>query len=320
MERRTGPTFALSDVVTGAGMRKRKRILRLDTAALRGWPLPTLRADADKERRGRLLVIGGSRAMPGGVILAANAALRAGAGKLAIATVRSTAALVAVAIPESRVIGLAESRTGWIAPGAARGLHLEGDEDSFEAVLVGPGMENDAATGKFVSALLPKTGQATIVLDARALCIVGESATGGHVAPFSQPVILTPNAGELAQLSGATRETIEASPTDAARQAADRWNAVVVLKGAITVVATPGGRLWTHDKPNPGLAISGSGDALAGVIAGLAARGAPPEQAATWGVALHALAGQSLTRRFGRIGFLARDLPAELPRLMAKLH
>jgi len=295
------------------------RAHRLDAATLRRWPLPLPRADGDKEARGRILVIGGSRSMPGAVILAANAALRAGAGKLAVATVRSTAALVAVAVPESRVIGLAEARTGWIAPAAARNIDIE---ESLDAVLVGPGMENDAASGKFVHALrarVAKIPRATLVLDARALCVVGKSAAVPASA-FAQPVIMTPNAGELARLSGIGKDAIEARPLEAARRTAEIWNAVVVLKGATTVIAAPDGRLWSHRKPNTGLAVSGSGDTLAGIIAGLAARGASPDQAAAWGVVLHALAGEALARRFGRLGYLARELPAAIPRLMSKVR
>ena len=289
---------------------------RLDAAMLRRWSLPRPRADGDKEARGRILVIGGSRSMPGAVILAANAALRAGAGKLAVATVRSTATLVAVAIPESRVIALAEARAGWIAPAAARSIDIE---QSVDAVLVGPGMESETAAGRFVHALLPRVARvpnATLVLDARALCVVGVAA----VSPFAQPVIMTPNAGELARLSGASKDAIEAHPLEAAGRAAKRWNAVVVLKGATTVIAAPDGRLWKHHKPNTGLAVSGSGDTLAGIIAGLAARGTPPEEAAAWGVVLHALAGEALARRFGRLGYLARELPTEIPRLMSRLR
>lgn len=253
--------------------------------------------------------------MPGGVVLAANAALRAGAGKLAIATSRSVAALVAVAIPEARVMALSESRSGWIAPAAARSLDVD---DGFGAVLVGPGMENENATRKFVEALLPKVAKATLVLDARALSVL-VAAPNRAITRFTQPVILTPNAGEMAGLTGTSKETIEERPFDSARSVAEQWNAVVVLKGAATVVAVPGGRLWKHDKPNVGLAISGSGDTLAGIIAGLAARGASAEQAAAWAVVLHARAGESLVKRFGRLGYLARELPAEVPRLMSRL-
>ncbi|HVE89890.1 MAG TPA: NAD(P)H-hydrate dehydratase, partial [Burkholderiaceae bacterium] len=110
-----------------------------------------------------------------------------------------------------------------------------------------------------------------------------------------------------------------AQPVHAVLDAARRWNAVVALKGATTFIAAPDGSLWRHTGGNVGLAISGSGDVLAGVIAGLASRGASAEQAAIWGVALHARAGERLAERSGPLGYLARDLSAEVPALMATL-
>ena len=91
---------------------------------------------------------------------------------------------------------------------------------------------------------------------------------------------------------------------------------MVALKGARTLITTPDGARWQHEGGNVGLAISGSGDTLAGIIAGLAARGATLAQAACWGVALHARAGELLAERFGMLGYLARELPDEIPALM----
>ena len=96
-----------------------------------------------------------------------------------------------------------------------------------------------------------------------------------------------------------TKEAVSADPERHAREAAPRWNAVVALKGATTYIATPDGDCWRHDSGQPGLGTSGSGDVLAGIIVGLAARGAPLAQAAVWGVALHARAGRALAERLG---------------------
>ncbi len=301
-------------------------VVRLNPGALRRWPLPMPAPDGDKEERGRILVIGGSREMPGAVILAAEAALRAGAGKLTIATCKSVAQLVALAIPESRVIALDETGRGGVAPAAARSLKVS---NAFDAVLIGPGMEDEAATCRFVRALLPKIKQATVVLDACAMGIVREApkniSSSKRQAPrrggfrFEQQVALTPHAGEMAHLTGIDKSEIETAPLAAARDAAIRWNAVVALKGATTFLATPDGKAWQHDGGNVGLAISGSGDALAGIIAGIAARGAPPEQAIAWGVVVHARAGERLARHFGPLGYLARELAGEIPAIMASL-
>jgi NAD(P)H-hydrate repair Nnr-like enzyme with NAD(P)H-hydrate dehydratase domain len=132
-------------------------------------------------------------------------------------------------------------------------------------------------------------------------------------------LLLTPHAGELAHLSGLDKAGIAADPLAAARRHAREWHATVALKGATTVIATPDGRSWCHAAGNLGLAVSGSGDVLAGIMAGLAARGAPLEQAAAWGVALHARAGERLAVQVGTLGFLARELAGEVPRLLDEL-
>ena len=131
--------------------------------------------------------------------------------------------------------------------------------------------------------------------------------------------ILTPHAGEVASMTGESRETIEKEPEAWARRCARQYGGCVALKGVDTFVADRSGRLWRNHKGNKGLAISGSGDTLSGIVAGLAARGAPPPQAAVWAVALHARAGDRLARRMGPLGFLPRELLAEIPGLMREL-
>jgi hydroxyethylthiazole kinase-like uncharacterized protein yjeF len=286
--------------------------VNVDAAALRAWPLPMPSADGDKEARGHVLILGGSREMPGAVILAATAALRAGAGKLTIATGASVAQLVALALPEARVIGLAETEQGGFTAEAV--AKLDPLADKVNAILIGPGMQDEAATALLVRALLPRLdgSDTSVVLDACAMGVV----LGDESFRFGQPVIVTPHAGEMAHLTGASKEEIGAEPEHHAVQAARRWNAVVALKGARTLVVAPEGERWQHEGGNVGLAISGSGDALAGIIAGLAARGASLTQAACWGVALHARAGELLAERLGVLGYLAREIPAEIPALM----
>ena len=292
----------------------------VDTSLLRSWPLPVPSNDADKEDRGHVLVLGGSREMPGAVILAATAALRAGAGKLTIATGRSVAQLVALAIPESRVLGLAENDAGGFTVEAVAALDPLADKIS--AVLIGPGMRDEAATARLVHALLPRLDgtDTNVLLDAEAMGAVLHPPTGGtpNRAPFrfDVPVLLTPHAGEMAHLTGIAKDEIGAAPDRHAIDAARHWNAVVALKGARTVIAAPGGERWQHEGGNVGLATSGSGDVLAGIIAGLAARGATLAQAAAWGVALHARAGERLAERFGRLGYLARELCDVIPALL----
>lgn len=289
------------------------------TELLRAWPLPMPGEDSDKEVRGHVLVLGGSREMPGAVILAATAALRAGAGKLTIATGASVAQLVAMAMPEARVIGLMETEAGGFTPEAI--ARLDPLADRVSAVLIGPGMQDETAAAQLVHGLLERLqgSDTAVVLDA---CAMG---TLLHAPPdwdpnehyrFRQPVIVTPHCGEMAHLTGIAKPDIVSGPDARALASAAEWNAVVALKGARTVIASPGGELWQHEGGNAGLGISGSGDTLSGIITGLAARGATLEQAACWGVALHARAGERLAERMGVLGYLAREIPDEIPALL----
>lgn len=284
----------------------------VDDACLRGWPLPQPDGASDKEERGRVLVIAGSREMPGALILAANAALHAGAGKLVVATGASVAILVATALPEARVIALAETGAGGIAPGSVE--RVREFLAHVDAVLIGPGMQDEPAVCDFCAELLDHLSTPVLVLDAAAMGVVMGSTP--RVQRFSHSTILTPHAGELAHLTGSDKQKICEQPARAATTAARRWNAIVALKGATTFIAAPDRSLWCHSGGNVGLAISGSGDVLAGLIAGVASRGASAEQAAVWGVALHARAGERLAARSGPLGYLARDLSAEVPALM----
>ncbi|MGE4243161.1 NAD(P)H-hydrate dehydratase [Ramlibacter sp.] len=282
--------------------------IEVDDALLSGWPLPLPEADCDKEGRGRVLIVAGSPEIPGAAVLSGIAALRAGAGKLAVATTRSAWPIVAAALPEARVIPLDETPEGGPAPGVVEQLCKVAE--SASAVLIGPGMMDTAATVELVHALMPRCGDGALILDALAMDAVRDGMR--HRRPFA----LTPHAGEMAHLTGERKEDIEDDPRNAVVRHANAWGATVALKGAATWVATPEGELWRHEMHAPGLATSGSGDVLAGVIAGLAARGATLEQAVVWGVALHARAGLALAERHGMVGFLARELAGEIPLLM----
>ena len=281
---------------------------------LRRWPLPRPGEEADKEERGRILVVGGAPEMPGAVILAATAALRAGAGKLRIATCRSVAPLVAAAVPEARVKGLAETASGAIDPAAA--TEIADFADGTQAVVIGPGLIDRQATEELVTRLVPCL-QATVVLDAVAQVALG--ADPDLLRGRDAGAIVTPHATEMVTLLGGAEEEVGTDPAASAIDTARRLGVVVALKGATTHIAGPDGACYRNRTGNAGLATSGSGDVLAGVIAGLAARGADPLQAAVWGVSLHGRAGDRLARRVAPLGFLARELLAEIPPLMAGL-
>lgn len=297
--------------------REEERFAKVITLSLlKKWPLPRPDEESDKEGRGRVLVVGGSTEMPGALILAATAALRAGAGKLRMATCRSVAGAVAAAVPEARVIQLAESEEGCISTSAARAIAESANK--VQALLVGPGMTGGEALMKLVLEVLQTLKRPTLILDADALSCLKTKPECLYA--LNQNVVLTPHAEEIAEILSMKKEDVTRDAASIASRAARRFNAIVTLKGAETFIASPAGEIFINRAGNVGLATSGSGDVLSGIIAGLAARGAEPLQAAIWGVALHARAGDRLAKSFAPLGFLARELPAEIPALMASLE
>ncbi|WP_328702868.1 NAD(P)H-hydrate dehydratase [Arenibaculum pallidiluteum] len=288
--------------------------VRITPDLLRRMPLPQPDGDGDKEQRGRVLVVGGSVEVPGGALLAGIGALRAGAGKLQIATVRSASVALGLAVPEALVSGLPETPAGGIDPASVEALVPR--VGRCDAVLVGPGMTDPPAVAALTTALLAGAEGPAFVLDAEALVCLGSQAIP---ARHAGRIVVTPHSGEMAALLGIERDAVTADPLSAARRAAADLRAVVALKGGCTWIVSPEGEAWTYDGGRVGLATSGSGDTLAGIVAGLLARGATPGQAAVWAVFLHGEAGNRLTRRMGPLGFLARELLAEIPAIMAAL-
>jgi ADP-dependent NAD(P)H-hydrate dehydratase len=282
------------------------------------WHIPLPRADeqGDKDARGRVLAVGGSTQTPGAMLLAGVAALRAGAGKLQLATVRSAAAALGVSVPESLVVALPETRSGEIA-GEAAGRALAERATQVDALLLGPGMSSERGAHALTRALARRLGEdATLVLDAAAVTALRDDED--LLLALHGCVVLTPHAGEMATLLKVEKDDVESNPASCARDAAARFGAVVALKGPESWIAEPDGTLYHYAGGSVGLATSGSGDTLAGIVAGLAARGAPPAHAAVWGAYLHGEAGELLARRIGPIGYLARELLDEVPGLMPR--
>ncbi|PPT76754.1 NAD(P)H-hydrate dehydratase [Xanthomonas arboricola pv. populi] len=282
------------------------RVRMLTAAALRSMPLPA--PGGDKEQRGRVLIVGGSMRVPGAVLLAGEAALRAGAGKLQIATAASVAPGMALAVPEALVLGLAQNGQGEIVRGHRA---LDGAMAACDAAVIGPGMASSATTAAMVRRAAEQA-VCTLVLDAGAL-------SRGLRAPIGRPFVLTPHAGEMATLAGDDKAAVEAAPGAYALKFAQKLRSVVIVKGADSFIAGPDGVVWMHRGGASGLGTSGSGDVLAGLIAGFAARGCDALGAALWGVFVHAAAGRQLARRIGPVGFLARELGLEVPGILDRL-
>ena len=278
----------------------------LDRGALGDHPLPPI-IDGGKESKGRLLIIAGSRDVPGAALLAATTAMRAGAGKLRIATVASIAAPLGLAMPEAMVLGMPEDDDGGFAAAAVQPLVHEAAQ--ADAVVAGPGVRRNGACGLLARALLESS--AALAFDVALLKSLRQPDSERRVLP-----VLLPDSDELAALLDVGEDAVERDPLGSGLRAAELYRSVVLVKGATSHVVTPDGDVWTYDGGAPGLGVSGSGDVLAGIVGGLLARGAEPLNALLWAVWLHGEAGAALGRKIGPIGFLAREIADEVPGLL----
>jgi hydroxyethylthiazole kinase-like uncharacterized protein yjeF len=242
-------------------------------------------------------------------LLAAEAVLRVGAGKLQIATAAACQPGMGIAIPEAKVSLILEDTEGHLALAPPE---LEKEFKRADAILVGPGMEACERSAS-LARQVARACSCPLVLDAGALEGLATSPRprGGRV--------ITPHFGEMARLLDCTLEEVAANPAAMALEVARATDSVVVLKSPRTYVCCPDRRQWIHTDGSVGLGTSGSGDVLAGLITGLLARGAELEQAAVWGVRLHGKAGELLSKKIGTVGFLAREISPLVPNIMSGL-
>lgn len=277
---------------------------------LRAWPLPA--TGSSKYGKGQVLVVGGARSTPGAAMLAGQAALRVGAGRLVLAVASSVAAQVGVAVPESATAALDENARGSVVGTALRGLAAE--LTSADVLVLGSGLDDADETAGLLAALPDAISEHTaVVLDAYALGVLPRVAE--RLGAVRAGLVLTPNMAEIARLAEA-REVGEDELERVVPEVARRYGAVVTCHN---VIAEPGGRMWRNSAGHGGLGTSGSGDVLAGAIGGLLARGADPAQAACWGTYVHAAAGDRLAALVGPTGFLAGELLARIPGVLVEL-
>jgi len=277
---------------------------------LRDRPLPDHGDTSSKKSRGQLLVVGGTAETPGGVYLAGMAALRAGAGMLQIATVAPAAGGLALLIPEARVIAINDDDPATFDDHAVEVLSpLVGDAD---AVLIGPGTFTPDSTRRLVHRAVEALAgsDARLVVDAGSLPILVEEPD--LLAPLGDRAILMPNPSEMALLLDMGIEAVEDDPEGALRTAVDRFGCVVTLRTPEAWTAAPGGPSYLDQSGSSGLATSGSGDVLAGIIGGYAARGAGALDAVLWATHVHGTAAMHCATYTGDIGFLARELLDEI--------
>ena len=263
--------------------------------------LPVRQRDANKGAYGHSLLMGGNLGMAGAIILAAEACARSGAGLTSVATRPQNTLPLLVRTPEVMAHGVDEA-------------------DDVQALLsratvigIGPGLGQDAWARELYRAILDLEVPLPLVVDADALNLI---ASGEVPAPDSGCWIMCPHPKEAARLLNTSVDVIEADRFKAARQLRDQYGAVVVLKGAGTVVLSLEDGVEICPYGNPGMASGGMGDVLTGIITGLVAQGMSLAGAATLGVSLHARAADNAVKSTGQCGLLASDLMPALMRLL----
>ena len=280
-----------------------------------GFRLPARPRDGHKGTFGTVVVLAGSQGFTGAAYLAAMGAARGGAGLVRLLVAQSIYPILAEKCTEVIVGPVPE-----ISPGVVGHASLSGILRSFagaDAGVIGPGLGRDASTRRLIEDLVPRVA-APLVLDADALNLLSEHRT---ILPRLSPhMVLTPHPAEFGRLSGLETSAVQQDRRGIASRFAKVWNKVVVLKGAGTVIAAPDGRVTLNPIATPALASGGTGDVLAGLIAGLMGQKLPPFEAAVTGVHLHSLAGMDLEASLGQAGVLASDLLPQLPRVMERLR
>jgi ADP-dependent NAD(P)H-hydrate dehydratase / NAD(P)H-hydrate epimerase len=273
--------------------------------------LPPRPAGANKGTFGRMLAVVGSENYIGAAYLACMGAARVGTGVVTLSTARSLQPILACKLTEVTYAPLPESEKGMLSDRAAAAILTI--LPYYRVMLMGCGLGQHAHTREFIKGVLLEISEKSpmLVLDADALNVLSEVHEWWKKLP--QGTIVTPHAGEMARLLGISIEEVQGNRFEVARKAAADWHKIVVLKGAFTVVADPKGKVKVSDAANAGLATAGTGDVLAGAIAGLAAQGMPLFDAAALGVYLHAAAGEEVRGKMGDTGMLASDLLPVLP-------
>ena len=288
--------------------------------------LPERPADAHKGTFGSVIVVAGSPRYTGAAYLSCTGAMRTGAGIVTLACGRSIHPILASKLTET-TFELLDDKDGELTAQEAYSV-LKAMQRGYECLLVGPGLGQSGYAQAFMKALLPglttepskesNRGLRAVIIDADGLNNL--AAVPGWPAMLKAPAILTPHPGEMARLTGLSVAEVQADRLGLARKYAAEWNAVVMLKGAPTIVAAPDGRASINAFANPVMATGGTGDVLAGAIAGFVAQGVEPVDAACLALYVSSWAGEMLRQEMGSAGMLAGDLATALPRAMKDLR
>lgn len=282
--------------------------------------LPERPPAAHKGTFGRAMVVAGSPNYVGAAYLSCMGALRCGSGLVTLACARTIFPILASKLTEATFEPLDDS-DGFLSAREASAVR-RALEQGYESVLIGPGLGQGGYQQAFMRALLPaispqETGMRAVVLDADGLNNLSRVERWWEM--LQVPAVITPHPGEMSRLTGLAVKEILSDRLGVSRRYAAEWGLVLLLKGANTVVAAPDGQVRISPFANPGLASGGTGDVLAGLIAGLLAQGVQPFDAASLGVYLHGLAGERLRAGLGDAGMLASDLLPAIPAVIKEM-
>jgi len=280
----------------------------IDVAAASAIARPRSRT-AHKGDFGHCLVIAGSTGKTGAAALAAGSAVRAGAGLVTLAAPERVHDILEVKTTEAMTLPVPDGGKGFFIPRSLQALEevLEGKD----AVVIGPGISWNPETAAFVRNLIPRVA-VPMVIDADGLNAVSDDPSI-LLRRQRAEVVVTPHPGEMARLCGKTVQEIEADRISVASRFARDFDVHVILKGARTVVATPGGDVSINGSGNPGMASGGMGDVLTGVVASLLGQGYPASEACRLGVFIHGLAADLAAAEMGETGLTAGDVRDRLP-------
>jgi len=270
---------------------------------------------AHKGSNGHALIVAGSTGKSGAAAMAANSAMRSGAGLVTLATPDAVHAILELKTTEAMTVPLSGCPEGSVGYDAIEEILSLAAGKSVMAV--GPGVGSAVESASVVRRIIASAAL-PLVIDADGLNAVASNlaVVDESEAPF---IIMTPHPGEMARLAGVTTADVESERLETARKFAVAHNVYLVLKGARTVIAAPDGRIAINGSGNPGMASGGTGDVLTGVVTALVAQGYEPFAACCLGVFVHGLAGDLVAADKGEIGLIATDIQEKLPYAFKRL-
>ena len=286
----------------------------LTNVSVQGILKPRL-PDTHKGTYGHLLILAGSPGKTGAATLSSFGALRVGTGLVTVGIPASLNDIMEVKTTEAMTEPLPETDLRTLGLMSVKRVK-EIMTNKITALAIGPGISTTDETRGFLYEMISSSGIPSVI-DADALTLISHEP--GILLKAKAPLVLTPHPGEMSRLTGIPTADVEADRIGVSLEFAKKYKVILVLKGARSLVTTPGGRVYVNTSGNPGMASGGMGDVLTGIIGGFLAQRIPPEDAARLGVFVHGLAGDLCARERGQAGIIAGDLADALPRTLAGL-